>query len=209
MSYEQLKQFASELKTQYPAHTRLLHSGLALALLGRVKLAEGGYKSGHVTSSTGEVYRVACKTPEGGWTCTCPQGQSFGPRIELFINQECKHFCKHIAALSICWLADKTPDKPASIFEALTALIDADEVPACNDSLPITKSVKLAHRDRAGKPVLELVNGHSRSLPLAVWATDSTGQNNRGYWKLLPEAGQRYEEFKAVVTGGSSVKVAA
>jgi hypothetical protein len=202
-----LTETATSLKADYPAYRKTIAQGLAYALLGKVKPwnFETGKPATDTFSMTYRVgqYKVEATNPTSGWLCNCPQGFSYGPKVQgLFVGQECLHLCKHICAAAICWLADTYPSTPLTVLEAFKLFVEAGEVPALKESVKITSQASLYRREQDGRQVLILKAGHLTSKPLCHWGTEM-GQQNQGVWLFEQDLEQRYNEFNNKVSGSS------
>ncbi len=209
-----LKSQADYLITEHPHLSGQIQAGLLLAVAGRVKpIGDPAESLTRNWEVLGETYEGAyCKaytvrdldTTPRRWSCNCEQGQTYGPLTTDFLGHPGR-ICKHIAAVGILWLECEYPEKPASLWDLFTRLVQEQAIYlVAGDSieLPTPYGVKLEYYDKNGQGGLCLKTGKARSGILARWLPKIEAMS-RGEWRLVGEAEARYQEFVSRINGGS------
>mgnify|MGYP001578508531 CR=1 FL=1 len=237
-----LKSQADYLIVEHPNLSSQIQAGLLLAVAGRVKPigdpAEALTRNWEVLGETYEgtqckVYTVRdLDTTPRRWSCNCEQGQTYGPLTPDFIGHPGR-ICKHIAAVGILWLACEYPEKPASLWDLFTRLVQEQAIYLVAGEaveLPTPHKVKMEYynglRLKRGRVrseilarwVLPVDSGEWRvespqgGLPKADEATDSPSTlyashstSSKGEWRLVGEAESRYQEFVSKINGSFNV----
>ena len=206
-----LKSQADYLITEHPHLSGQIQAGLLLAIAGRVKpMGDPNAWINH-WEVLGETYdNGKCKvytvrdldTTPRRWSCNCQQGESYGPLTSDFLGHPGR-ICKHIAAVGILWLECEYPEKPASLYDLFTRLVSEQAIYLVAGEaveLPTPHKVKLEYYDKNGQSGLCLKTGKARSEVLARWLPVE-GQVSGGEWRLVGEAGSRYQEFVSKING--------
>lgn len=214
-----LRDHAIYLETMHPDLATQIRAGLVLATLGRV-IPQGDY-SETLTNTwqvLGETYEVngegkpVCKTytvrdlqtTPRRWSCSCEQGQSYGPLTGEFLNRPGR-VCKHITAVAIHWLHGKEIARPTTIYEMVARLVEGQAIYLLAGEsleLPTSHKIKLEYYDKNGKSGLCLKTGRARSEILARWLPVEN-QPSGGEWRLVSEAQGLYTEFVGKINGGA------
>ena len=203
-----LRNHADYLITEYPDLAHKVQAGLLLAIAGRVTpIGDPSLALVRVWEVKGETYEgTHCKTytvrdlatTPRRWSCNCEQGQTFGPITPDFLGRPGR-VCKHIAAVSLCWLGCDYLDRPATLYDLFTRLVSEQAiylVAGESVELPTPHRVKLEYYDRNGKSGLCLKTGRARSDILARWLPKQD-QPSGGEWRMVGEAEVRYKAFVA------------
>ena len=176
---------------------------------GGLQKADGGSS---VTSPSTLHSLLLCKTytvrdldtTPRRWSCNCEQGQTYGPLTVNFLGHT-GHICKHIAAVTILWLQCEYPEKPVSLYDLFTQLVQEQAIYLVAGEaveLPTPHGVKIEYYDKNGQSGLCLKTGKARSGVLARWLPKMEAMSG-GEWRLVGEARVRYQEFVIKINGGS------
>ena len=210
-----LRSQADYLIEHNPHLSSQIQAGLLLAIAGRVKpMIDPGEDITRTWSVLGETYEGnLCKTytvkdmtyiiPRR-WSCTCEQGQTYGPLTADFLGHPGR-ICKHIAAVGILWLECMYPEKPTSLYDLFTRLVQEQAIYLGAGEaveLPTPHKIKLEYYDKNGQSGLCLKTGRARSEVLARWLPIQDTASG-GEWRLVGEAGVRYREFVSKINGGN------
>ena len=203
-----LKSQADYLIEQNPHLSSQIQAGLLLAVAGRVNPLDDP-DTGLVRHWTvlGDTFEVTyCKTytvrdldtTPRRWSCNCEQGQTYGPLTPDFLGHPGR-ICKHITAVGILWLECEYPERPASLYDLFTRLVQEQAIylgAGESIELPTPHKVKLEYYNQNGKDGLCLKTGRARSEVLARWLPVE-GQASGGEWRMVGEARVRYDKFKS------------
>jgi hypothetical protein len=200
---------AQELITQHPDLAGQVQAGLILALAGRVEarseqmgfIHPQGGQAGTVFPLTiwvvkGDTYEgMLCQayvvsdlpTTPRRWSCTCEQGQNYGPTTGDFSGLAGR-ICKHIAAVAVCVRTGEYPAPPASVWDLFCRLIKAGGL----DYLGREEETGLPgpHGLRVIRPTGEtmiLAKGRIKSEALAIrtrtgWTIPEWGRGHYDSW---------------------------
>jgi len=216
----------NQFDTLTEAHPELrtrLEAGLLLALAGRVEgTGEYWVSGGSQDNGYNHVYHVT--TDQSGWSCNCKDQEHGAPQIDDFGGHS-GHICKHIAAVVLVSGLSEPVEPPATLYDFLVRLVQAQWMPAPplgtktvkgQPGHPILRKNRIVAKrrdldlpgtpakliwDQVGdRPVACLRVNRKTSKPLVHWVSLPV-QTNRGVWQLVTDAESRYREWVAELTG--------